>query len=99
MCCAAIRMAQINQAHSVFAYARCVGKTANQLLMRMDGYSKMAVSGLGIPFGMPIGVVAAGWSWTLVALKAPYLLDFRHKKGRPWTPLDVYLVEPGGFES
>ena len=23
---------------------------------------------------------------------------FRHKKGRPWTPLDVYLVEPGGFE-
>jgi len=31
-------------------------------------------------------------------LKAPYLLDFRHKKGRPWTPLDVYLVEPGGFE-
>ena len=31
-------------------------------------------------------------------LKAPYLLDFRHKKGRPWTPLDEYLVEPGGFE-
>ncbi|GEM_PF-4522259 len=31
-------------------------------------------------------------------LKAPYLLGFRHKKGRPWTPLDVYLVEPGGFE-
>ena len=21
---------------------------------------------------------------------------FRHKKGRPWTPLDVCLVEPGG---
>ena len=34
----------------------------------------------------------------LMALKAPYLLDLRHKKGRPWTPLDVYLVEPGGFE-
>jgi hypothetical protein len=63
--------------------------------MRMDGYSKMAVSGLGIPFGMPIGVVAAGWSWILAALKAPYLLDFRHKKGRPWTPLDVYLVGRG----
>ena len=30
-----------------------------------------------------------------VALEAPYLLGFRHKKGRPWTPLDVYLVEPG----
>lgn len=28
-----------------------------------------------------------------MALKAPYLLDLRHKKGRPWTPLDVYLVE------
>ena len=33
-----------------------------------------------------------------MALKAPYLLDFRHKKGRPWTSLGVYLVEPGGFE-
>lgn len=33
-----------------------------------------------------------------MALKASYLLDFRHKKGRPWTPLNVYLVEPGGFE-
>ena len=33
-----------------------------------------------------------------MALKAPYLLDFRHKKRRPWTSLDVYLVEPGGFE-
>ncbi|VXD00437.1 hypothetical protein PSEUDO9AZ_40223 [Pseudomonas sp. 9AZ] len=32
-------------------------------------------------------------------LKAPFLLDFRHKKRRPWTSLDVYLVEPGGFES
>ena len=40
--------------------------------------------------------------WTLSDLndaESPYLLDFRHKKGRPWTPLDVYLVEPGGFES
>lgn len=34
----------------------------------------------------------------LVVLEDPYLLNFRHKKGRPWTPLDVYLVEPGGFE-
>lgn len=88
-------MAQINQAHSVFAYARCVGKPVNQRLWRMDGYSKMGASGIGIPFGMPIGVVAAGWSWTLVALKVRYLLDFRHKKGRPWTPLDVYLVGRG----
>lgn len=28
-----------------------------------------------------------------------YLLDFRHKKRRPWTSLDVVMVEPGGFES
>lgn len=27
-----------------------------------------------------------------------YLLDFRHKKRRPWTSLDVEVVEPGGFE-
>ena len=27
-----------------------------------------------------------------------YLLGFRHKKRRPRTSLDGYLVEPGGFE-
>ena len=40
----------------------------------------------------------AGRSRTLVALKAPFLLAFRHKKRRPWTSLDVEVVEPGGFE-
>ncbi len=35
----------------------------------------------------------------MMVLKAPYLLGFRHKKRRPWTSLDVVLVEPGGFES
>ena len=33
-----------------------------------------------------------------MVLKALYLLDFRHKKRRPWTSLDVCLVEPGAFE-
>lgn len=33
-----------------------------------------------------------------MALKAPYLLSFRHKKRRPWTSLIDHLVEPGGFE-
>ena len=33
-----------------------------------------------------------------MALKAPYLLDLRHKKRRPWTSLDDEMVEPGGFE-
>jgi len=33
-----------------------------------------------------------------MALKAVYLLDFRHKKRRPWTSLDDEVVEPGGFE-
>jgi hypothetical protein len=28
-------------------------------------------------------------------LKAPYLLDVRHKKRRPWTSLDDEVVEPG----
>jgi hypothetical protein len=31
------------------------------------------------------------------ALKASNLQNFGHKKRRPWTSLDVYLV-PGGFE-
>ena len=62
------------------------------------GASNEKVGGLDAYFGMPKDVAATGCSWTLVALKAPYLLGFRHKKGRPWTPLDVYLVEPGGFE-
>ena len=35
---------------------------------------------------------------TLLALKFLYLLDFRHKKRRPWTSLDVEVVEPGGFD-
>ena len=33
-----------------------------------------------------------------MALKPLCLLDFRHKKRRPWTSLDVKVVEPGGFE-
>jgi hypothetical protein len=47
---------------------------------------------------MPEGMAAHGCSWILMALKAPYLLDFRHKKRRPWTSLDIEMVEPGGFE-
>ena len=47
---------------------------------------------------MPLSVAALGRPWTLMALKAPYLLGFRHKKRRPWTSLDVEVVEPGGFE-
>jgi hypothetical protein len=43
-------------------------------------------------------VDSIGRLWTLMALKALYLLDFRHKKRRPWTSLDVEVVEPGGFE-
>lgn len=32
------------------------------------------------------------------ALKPLNSLDFRHKKRRPWTSLDVEVVEPGSFE-
>jgi len=31
----------------------------------------------------------------VIVLEAAYLLCFRHKKRRPWTSLDVVLVEPG----
>lgn len=30
-----------------------------------------------------------------MALKPVISLDFRHKKRRPWTSLDVEVVEPG----
>jgi hypothetical protein len=43
---------------------------------------------------MPKGVDAQR---TLIELKAPYLLGFRHKKRRPWTSLDGVMVEPGGL--
>jgi hypothetical protein len=62
------------------------------------GIPKISTYGLGMPFGMPESVAAHGCPWTQMALKAPYLLVFRHKKRRPWTSLDVSLVEPGGFE-
>ena len=39
-----------------------------------------------------------GRRWILMALKALCLLDFRHKKRRPWTSLDDEVVEPGGLK-
>ena len=33
-----------------------------------------------------------------MAMEAAKLLNFRHKKRRPWTSLDDEVVEPGGFE-
>jgi hypothetical protein len=33
----------------------------------------------------------------LMALKSPYLLDFRHKKRRPWTSLDIEMVGRGNL--
>ncbi len=53
---------------------------------------------LGIPFGIPEVLAAGGRLWTLMDAKLLICIYFRHKKGRPWTPLDVYLVEPGGFD-
>lgn len=35
--------------------------------------------------------------WTPIDLKVPYLLGFRHKKRRPETSLDVYLVGRGNL--
>ena len=58
---------------------------------------------VGIPFGIPCGIPnsvdCVGRPRTLIDAKALIFMNFRHKKRRPWTSLDVYLVEPGGFES
>ena len=54
---------------------------------------------LGIPFGIPGFADPVGRYRIVTTLKAPYSLGFRHKKRRPWTSLDVVMVEPGGFES
>lgn len=66
--------------------------------MTSVGIPKITTGGLGIPSGIPDDVDCAGRPWTLIDPKALILLDFRHKKRRPWTSLDVKLVEPGGFK-
>lgn len=66
--------------------------------MTSIGIPKITTEGLGIPSGIPDAVDCAGRPWTLIDPKALIFLDFRHKKRRPWTSLDVNLVEPGGFE-
>lgn len=66
--------------------------------MTSFGIPKITTEGLGIPCGIPGAVDSVGRPWTPVDAKALCLLDFRHKKRRPWTSLDDYLVEPGGFE-
>ncbi len=35
--------------------------------------------------------------WSPIALRPPYLLDFRHKKRRPWTSLDDEVVGRGNL--
>lgn len=51
-----------------------------------------------MPRGIHENIDATERYWIIVALKALYLLGFRHKKRRPWTPSFDNLVEPGGFE-
>lgn len=63
--------------------------------MTSIGIPKITTEGLGIPSGIPDVVDCAGRPWTPVDPKALILLGFRHKKRRPWTSLDVKLVEPG----
>ena len=53
---------------------------------------------LGIPLGIHELADVPGRSEMSVEPKSLNLLDFRHKKRRPWTSLDVEVVEPGGFE-
>ena len=51
----------------------------------------------GIPCGIPRSVVSHGRQWTSMHRKLLIFGCFRHKKGRPWTPLDVYLVGRGNL--
>ncbi|WP_124356318.1 hypothetical protein [Pseudomonas synxantha] len=66
--------------------------------MTSIGIPKITTEGLGIPSGIPDDVDCVGRPWTLIDPKALILLDFRHKKRRPGTSLDVEVVEPGGFK-
>jgi len=66
--------------------------------MTSIGIPKITTEGLGIPSGIPDVVDCAGRPWTPADPKALILLGYRHKKRRPWTSLDVEVVEPGGFE-
>ena len=69
------------------------------------GYSK---NGFGIPkitsgwLGIPLGIPnLIGSCWTLSDRDdagSAVLTRFYAQKRRPWTSLDVVLVEPGGFE-
>ena len=52
---------------------------------------------LGIPFGIPEVLAAGGRLWTLMDAKLLICIYFRHKKRRPGTSLDVYLVGPLGL--
>jgi len=66
--------------------------------MTSFGIPKITTEGPGIPCGIPCDVDSVGRPWTLIDPKALISLGLRHKKRRPWTSLDVRLVEPGGFE-
>lgn len=66
--------------------------------MERFGIPKISSRWLGIPPGIPEFMDSAGRYRIVMMLKAPDLLDFRHKKRRPRTSLDGCLVEPGGFE-
>ena len=43
-------------------------------------------------------LASIGRYWTLLGCKLLILLYTRHKKRRPETSLDAYLVEPGGTD-
>jgi hypothetical protein len=67
--------------------------------MTSIGIPKITTEGLGIPSGIPDDVDCVGRPWTLIDAKALILLDFRHKKRRPWTSLDVKVVGRGRLNS
>jgi hypothetical protein len=52
---------------------------------------------LGIRLGIHFKMDLPEALWSPMALKPPYLLDFRHKKRRPWTSLDDEVVGRGNL--
>jgi hypothetical protein len=62
------------------------------------GIPKISAGEPGIPLGIPNCLELKKPRKPPMALKPPYLLDFRHKKRRPWTSLVDQMVEPGGLK-
>ena len=76
----------------------CGARVHDSIVQAIPCIPKIAPIWLGIHAGIHEVVASHGRQWTAMYRKLLIFGWFRHKKGRPWTPLDVYLVEPGGAD-